>query len=99
MAPLVRPDYVLARGLGEHKVRGRRHPYSPPASNMPAHNGGTLPPPAYATPPGLQLIQVAHTAAVSPPQAAGRCAALLHIMRSLVYTMESTSRVGGCIVP
>ncbi len=81
VAPLTRPDYMKARGLDERKDRGgdrsQRYPYSSPASNLPAHNGGTAPPPvyvappAYTAPPGFQLVQVAHTAAVPPPQAAG----------------------------
>ena len=27
VVPLVRPDYLLARGLKEHKVRGKTPPY------------------------------------------------------------------------
>ena len=82
VAPLTRPEYMKTRGLEERKDRGgdrsQRYAYSSPASNSPAHNGGAAPPPAYAAqpaytaPPGFQLVQVAHTAAVPPPpQAAG----------------------------
>ena len=50
VVPLVRPDYLLARGLKEHKVRGKTPPYSSSAPNQPAYNGGAAPQPAYAPP-------------------------------------------------
>ena len=64
LVPLARPDYLLARGIStDQKGRGQRHPYSSPAQNQPAYNGGAAPQPAYAPP----LAYAAPPAYTAPP--------------------------------